>query len=238
MLSLILGATTHDLLGDSPGQTVLVPQLPVEIRLSGTSSLRDWSCRTTSVEGALLSGISESDLRNNVSNYLNSDDQDWDGDQVPEMEVWLEIDPHSLDCDNARMQRDLLRAINAEYHPYIRFWFNRLVGIPEWQHDENGTQLILGVEGRLTLAGVTRTVEHQSRIQMSDPNHMHVSGELHLDMRDFSIRPPTALLGLLRAHPELTVSYRFVVPLDHNPAFASQAIRRADSIRNESGIDP
>ena len=204
----IVGAESNP---DNSECLVLMPRDSSDLWLSGTSTLHRWECKAKEVQGALLTNISGDRLREKVTAYLNGEiPQAEDGS---EMQVWLEVRPADLDCDNARMHRDLNRAVRADEYPEIKYWYTGIESAPTIVLGDSGPELKVEVSGDLFLAGETRKVAHTATIRLIEPAVVEVEGVLELDMRDFDIDPPTALLGLIRAHPELKVRYRFEVPL-------------------------
>lgn len=191
---------------------VLLPREPIDLRLSGTSTLHRWECKATEVQAALLTNISRKELANKVNTYLAGHVPEAVSDG--EMHVWLEVMPSKLECGNSRMHRDLNRAVKSDQYPEIRYWFTGIEGAPRIVEEDGLASLAVDVKGKLFLAGITREVIHTATIQLTEFNMIEASGELALDMRDFDIEPPTALLGLIRAHAELKVSYRLLLPLD------------------------
>ena len=191
---------------------VLLPREPIDLRLSGTSTLHRWECKATEVQAALLTNISRKELAQKVNTYLKGHAPEAVSGE--EMHVWLEVMPSKLECGNTRMHRDLNRAVKSDKYPEIRYWFTAIEGAPRIVTDGGLTSLAVDVKGKLFLAGITREVIHTATIELVEGNLIEASGELALDMRDFDIEPPTALLGLIRAHAELKVSYRLLLPLD------------------------
>lgn len=214
----VLFVSGHIVQADTPqslsGYRVLLPEEPIDLRLSGTSTLHRWECKATQVQAALLTNISRKDLTKKVNSYLEG--------KVPEavsggeMHVWLEVMPSKLECGNSRMHRDLNRAVKSDEYPEIRYWFTGIKHPPQIIEEDGALGLAVEVIGNLFLAGVTREVTHTAVIQLAEWNVIEASGNLHLDMRDFDIEPPTALLGLIRAHAELKVSYRIRLSLDED----------------------
>jgi polyisoprenoid-binding protein YceI len=68
--------------------------------------------------------------------------------------------------------------------------------------------------GALKIAGVEREVALDVKTQKTDAGLL-VKGSLQLLMTDFGIKPPTAMLGMLKTDPKVTVSFETVltVPL-------------------------
>lgn len=213
-------AETHT---DSDRYLVLKPGKAAELWLSGTSNVHRWQCKAGEVQGALLTNISAQRMRSKVLAYL--DGRLPEAVEGSEMHVWLTVRPEDLECANDRMHRDLNRAVRADEYPEIKYWYRGMGSAPKIVTGADGAELRVDVVGDLFLGGEMRSVVHTSKIRLKEKNIIIVEGKLELDMRDFDIDPPTALLGIIRAHPDLTVSYRFEVPLiDQNSEGINQAL--------------
>ncbi|MDX1545740.1 MAG: YceI family protein, partial [Rhodothermales bacterium] len=102
-----------------------------------------------------------------------------------------------------------------EAHPEIRF---RLTGIV-LEAPADGADYRLRVSGRLALAGAERSVSLPVQAHRRADGTYRASGHLPLVMSDFGIDPPTAVLGLVRAHDRITVRFDLVAAA-RTPVFA------------------
>ncbi len=190
------------------------PEYPAEIRLTGTSTLHDWEVSGTDIHGSLdvrlpgdafdaliAAGIDE----NTLGKFGVGVDVD-DG-----WRIGLRIPVQTLQSSSARMRRDLMDAIGAKRNPFIYYEFKRLNGSPTFLKDRSDHVVAVKAKGTLTLAGKTKTVVTESRIRFIDEKSIEISGRLPLNMLDFGIDPPTAFFGLLRAHADFDVLYRFQI---------------------------
>lgn len=112
----------------------------------------------------------------------------------------------ALDCGKRRMNEDLYAALRAEAHPEIRF---RLTGVV-LEAPMEGADYRLRVSGRLALAGAERSVSLPVQARRRTDGTYRASGALAIRMTDFGIDPPTAVLGLVRAHDRITVRFDLV----------------------------
>ena len=112
-----------------------------------------------------------------------------------------------FDCGKARMNQDMYDALKADMHPTIRFTLGAVeaVDTPSPLSD-----LKLHVAGYLTIAGTVRQVALEVRSQPLADGRYRATGALPLKMTDFGIEPPTALLGLVRAHDDIVVRFDLV----------------------------
>lgn len=63
------------------------------------------------------------------------------------------------------------------------------------------------LHGRLTMNGVTRPVTFGGEAQHEKRNRLHARGSARVDIREWQMRPPKRLLGLISMHHELTLTF-------------------------------
>ena len=116
----------------------------------------------------------------------------------------IAIPAATLSSPKEGLDKNMHKALNVEKFPDITFKLARLEGAP-------GS--LRGV-GTLRIAGVEREVVLALTTEQRD-NTLTVKGRLPLLMTDYGIKPPTALLGMLKTDPKVTVSFETVlaVPL-------------------------
>lgn len=73
--------------------------------------------------------------------------------------------------------------------------------------DSSRDHYVLEAIGNLTIAGETRTVRLTLQGRRLDQQRMHAQGTLPIQMTSFNVDPPTAMLGLIRVHDEITVHF-------------------------------
>lgn len=162
------------------------------IWIEGSSNVNTFECVAGTFEGEASSSSTE-------------------GQSLPTPDHWevrVSVPVRDLDCGQRRMNRDLFESLKAEDHPNIRFEYLRTLHVePDLDWDR---RIQLQVEGDLEVAGVTRTIRIHATGTRSDEGSLTIEGEKGILMSDFSIDPPTGLLGLIRAHDQLTVHFRIV----------------------------
>ena len=100
------------------------------------------------------------------------------------------------------MNADFYRALKADDAPLIVFTLDDVTATAT-----QGDTAQVQVRGDLALAGTTRQVAFEGQGQRTTTGDLHFTGALPLRMTDFGITPPSALLGLIRAHNDLTVHF-------------------------------
>jgi hypothetical protein len=118
-------------------------------------------------------------------------------------EASVRIPVARIDCGIGRMNENLRDALRAVEHPEIRFEVARARFIP------TGTRgrLRVAAAGRLTVAGVTRELELDVDGSDSGDGALRIRSEVAIQMTDFGVAPPTALLGLIRTKNEVTIRF-------------------------------
>jgi len=106
-----------------------------------------------------------------------------------------------FDCGKARMNRDLHEALKAEDHPLIRFRLTDLMPA------EDAGNRKFRVRGMMDIAGESRSVQLDLDGERLSDNTWRATGGVALRMSDFGIDPPTALLGLIQAHDDISVRF-------------------------------
>lgn len=128
---------------------------------------------------------------------------------LPRVELELTIPVRTLVCGNPRMERDMYHALRAMQHKHITFAFDRVVTA-----DLIATRTYaVAVEGILKLAGESRRKRVTLKIEHTATGAYRLSGSLPLHMTEFNVKPPVALLGLIRANDALRVEFNIPVAL-------------------------
>lgn len=184
LVSIMLIATAIWLPPPAGAQEAYVLTPDSRLRIEGTSTVDDFTCEAKDVVGTgrLISGQARS----------------------ADAAVELTVPVGSFDCGKARMNRDMQDALKANLYPNIEFWLEQVeVSGARSESDEYDLQ----VTGWLNLAGVTRSVTLDVRGEELPDGRLRARGALTTKMTNFGVTPPTALLGLVRAHDQITVAF-------------------------------
>jgi hypothetical protein len=161
-----------------------------EIRIEGRSTVNTFSCRAEEVRGFGQLADNRSVRRTAaVSNEAT-------------VEIFIPV--ASFDCGQDRMNRDLLSALRAKEHPVIRYRLNRAELLEAYAR---GASYLLRTTGQLSIAGTERTVDITVAGKTRQDGLFEVEGAATLRMSDFGIDPPTAMLGMIKVHDEITVRF-------------------------------
>jgi transcription elongation factor len=152
-------------------QARLVGQSTATVTISGTSTVRNWSCP---VEAAVKLTPGKP------------------GDAVPGFPSGLQtvaftVPVKAIECDNDTMNEHLRTALKEKTYPQIAY------RMKAYTMAGSGAATVAGL---LTIAGVTRPVTFDVKLTPSAAG-VRSQGETNIDMTQFGVTPPKVLLGQL-----------------------------------------
>jgi hypothetical protein len=159
------------------------------VAVAGQSTLHPWTVTSdrvsiTGVPAAPLGGIEEALAAGRIG------------------ELIVEVPVRSLKAKDEGINKNTYKALNADAHPTISFRL-RSYTVDEAQ---------LHAKGTLTINGVERDIELALNTRMTAAG-LEVSGEQPLLMTDFGVKPPTAMLGMIKARNEIVVRFTVVLTM-------------------------
>jgi hypothetical protein len=173
-------------------------QMPVAIdstliTISGTSNIHAYTASTATVRVT----------RAQLADGLQGPDLWTDALKPGGVEVFEVVVPAAtLTSPREGLDKNMHKALQVNVHPEIAFRLLRL----EPGAAPNAFQAI----GVLQVAGVEREVSFDLTIERKGTT-LSVHGKLQLLMTDFGIKPPTAMLGMLKTDPKVTVAFETVL---------------------------
>jgi hypothetical protein len=182
--------------------------------IEGSASVVDYTCRAEELAG-----------NGNIENVSETEkDVRAHGDVV----ISVSVPVRSLECGKRGMNKDMYEALKSDDHPKIKY---RLLEAVRVQDDEgrnsqnnsdtdpNGNDVSetdwmnIKTTGILEIAGVKDTTVVYIKGRAIDEDRFQVKGKKEIDMKTFDVKPPTALMGLIKADNELTVHFNVTVRL-------------------------
>ena len=155
-----------------------------EISISGTSSLHDWTSRTSELTATAVLTVENGNLID-----------------IPSLKVTIPV--LSIKSEKGKvMDNKTYKALQSDDHPTITFKLQELNSV-----EANGEGLDLTAMGQLTIGGNTQTIELAVKAITDDKGGFRFSGSKALKMTEFGIDPPTALLGTLKTGDDITVAF-------------------------------
>jgi hypothetical protein len=220
-LMALIGCSLVGLVGLQPrggmAQTQFVPGDDSRVWIEGTSTVNDFTCSTQQIEGRARLALDEPSPRSDSTPdtsrtqtaYASSSGNA--SSEPPAIQASVPV--RTLDCGKRRQNRDLYDAMQASEHPAIHYEIVKtsIVALP----DSSRSHYVIEAIGDLTIAGATRTVRLRLQGRRLENGQMHARGTLPIQMTDFNVEPPTAMLGLIRVRDEITVHFDITaVPAD------------------------
>lgn len=156
-----------------------------KVTVNGTSSLHEWESSVEKLEakGSFV-----------VTNNILTDVKD----------VVVNIPVTSIKSSKGRMMDNkTYDAFNHEKNPTIKF---TLTG--KNINDANST---LNVTGNLTMAGVTKPIDINLNYKLLPGGELQVTGSRKLNMTEFKMDPPTAMMGAIQVGDEVTVKVDLIL---------------------------
>jgi len=152
--------------------------------IQGTSSLYDWESQVTEVNG---------------TGKIEAKNKKITG--IPDLRV--EIPVTSIKSAKGKVMDDkAYGALKSEEFPTIIYQLSALKSI-----QKKGDGFLLKATGQLTMAGTTRTIEMDVTAIPSGSGGWEVQGAKALNMTEYNIEPPKALMGTLKTGEEVTITF-------------------------------
>jgi polyisoprenoid-binding protein YceI len=154
-----------------------------KMTVSGTSSLHEWESEVTKVEwkGAL---------------QLN-------GSELVEVkDVLVKIPVTGIKSSKGKiMDNKTYEAFNSDKNPVIQY---KLITA---KIKGSGPDYTIATTGNLTMAGATKPVDLMVKAKVLANGDVQLTASTKLNMKDFSMTPPTAMMGTIKVGEEVTVAF-------------------------------
>lgn len=166
------------------------------IRIEGTSTLHDWKMEGTTIDGKIAAPP--------LNQWENAQ---WKSDAS---DVLVAIPVKSIKSEHAKMDKLMAEALKADANPTIRYELTSAVLV------QSNPTIQLDTRGKLTIAGVTRDVAMQVNGTREAAGAYVLTGQIPIQMSDYGIKPPTAMMGTIRTGNDVKVTFRWAVQTAQN----------------------
>ena len=157
----------------------------------GKSTVRDWSCQATAIEGAI-----DADGADAVANVL--------GGKKAVRTVTLTFPTEKLDCDNGTMNKHMRNALDASKYDAITFALK--------DYDlSTATPMTATLRGTLTIKGVAKPITLPAEVEAAANGALRVTGSYVLNMTDWGVEPPKLFLGTMKVRENVTVGFNLLL---------------------------
>ena len=155
------------------------------VEVSGTSSLHNWETTVTNFDGNLIAQLGANNTIEGIS------------------DLKVNFYAKSFSSGKSGMDTKTTEALKASTFPLISF---KIISITDKKMISKVQQFT--ASGNLTIAGVTKPVSVSSFCAMGANGEIYFQGSKSIDMTQFGITPPTALMGTLTTGKDVTITFK------------------------------
>jgi polyisoprenoid-binding protein YceI len=174
-------------------ETVRIPVAPEsQLWIEGTSNLHGWSCKATTLDASVFVDSTATDLATAVPGALRR--------------VEVKVPVKEIKCDHGGMDGRLQKALKADQDPEISYILASFT-----TSGETPNSFTLHATGRLTVAGVEKPIDFQVEAERQKDGSVVATGTVPILMTAYDVKPPTAMLGMLRTGDQVEVKFNLVI---------------------------
>lgn len=183
--------------------TAFAQQPPFEILesstviIEGTSTIHDWEADVEKINGNIFMNPSA----------LEAEEKP-DSPFIPSLNLTFPV--KSIESGKGGMNRRIYNALNDDKYPVISFILNNAKKVETDTLSQEGA-FLLDVTGDLTIKGETKTISLNVIGTKTDANTYKFTGSYHINMTDYGVEPPTAMLGTIKAGEEIDVKFEIMI---------------------------
>ena len=156
-----------------------------KLTVSGTSSLHDWESAVEKVDCTGSFKLTNNELTD-ISNVV------------------VKIPVKAIKSTKGKMMDNKTwEAFGPEKNPFITFVMRGRIIEP--------SKATLQVFGDLTMAGVTQRVDFDLTYKILPDGDLQLTGSKKIDMTDFRMDTPTAMMGTIKVGPEVTINVNLII---------------------------
>jgi len=161
----------------------------VDLTINGTSTLHDWSMTSVRAQCEAVFDLSAA------------------GQIAGVRSISFSTPANALKSEHTAMDNNAYKALKADKDPFISFTATSVNVAPA-----AGGAATVTVIGKLVIAGTIRDVQVVTLCQPNAAdNTIAVSGRENISMKDFSIAPPTFMLGTIKTGNDITLSFKLTL---------------------------
>ena len=166
-----------------------------KVMLAGGSNVHAWACNSSAFNATIeLDSIYQSTPLTAVAKPITT--------------AVVTIPVRSLKCGNGKMDNNLYKALKADEFPDIKY----VLGTYEVNKGLSTADAFATLTvGELTVAGKTTKVEIPITATRKTGGTMTGKGTVKLQMTDFGVKPPVALMGMLHTRNEIEVTFQVIL---------------------------
>ncbi len=137
-----------------------------------------------------------------------------DGNAALFEDAVLRIQTKKLDCKHRVMNQDMYKTLQADEHPYISIQLESVEKLPRTSLRALTGWAELTANVTMTIAGTSRGETLTIQARYIGSQEFRFRSEKKILMTDFGVRPPTAMLGLIKVDNSITINMDLVVSVE------------------------
>jgi hypothetical protein len=205
-----------------------------QVLLEGATNLSAWTSNSSQARARVVLHIDDSDLRA-LFDKLEAGKLSAAELRIPFGSLAtaeLSVPVASLQGSSRGMNRDMHSALKSEQYPLIQYRLEKVQDAQASQDPATGKpQILLQVTGALSVAGVERMLVTALSIRRDAGQNYLVHAQTPIQMTDFGVTPPAALLGLVRAQNSMSVIFDLDFVLTNNSPATHSSPKSVDALR-------
>ena len=188
-LTAVLGAVLLVAWTGVPPASYTFSSSPNEMRVEGGSTIHDWSCPITTLDGTL-----NMDTSSTAQNPIG-----------PPSKVEVTVPVDAITCDKETMNEKLREALQMEKHPNVRFALQTAQVSPP--PDSGQAWFQIDAEGSHTLDGAERQIELPVQGRRLADGDLRFVGQHTIRLSDYEVDRPSAMFGAIKTSKKVTVHF-------------------------------
>jgi polyisoprenoid-binding protein YceI len=164
----------------------------IDMKLSGTSTLHNWTMETQTFTGEAQFGFKSGNIQLNSIKSLS-----------------FNLNVTDLKSGEKGLDKNAYKALKTDQYKDIVYKLSSAVIMPE----KNGRYLIK-TQGNLSIAGVTKDVAMDVYAVVNKDGSITCTGSDKLLMTDYQVKPPKFMLGAMKTGDAITLNYTIVYKKD------------------------
>ncbi|MBK9336415.1 MAG: YceI family protein [Lewinellaceae bacterium] len=169
---------------------------PSRLYLQGTTNVNTFAC---DCEDQFISQELQVESGGAVSKFRNAR---------------LSMTTRKFNCKNAKMDRDMHKALQADTYPKIRIDLQEARYNPEHLKGAGTAWFDVDAKVQITITGVTKERHIKAQARKIIQNQFALKGSESLQMSEFGIDPPEALFGMIKVNDLIAFHFDLVIQIE------------------------
>jgi len=161
----------------------------IDMKLSGTSTLHNWTMDAKAFSGDAQFGFAP--VKNDQINSLTS--------------LSFALVVSNLKSGESGLDKNAYKALKAGQYKDIDYKLTSAIVSPE-----KDNKFLIKTKGNLSIAGITKQVAMDVSCAVNKDGTITCIGSDKLEMTDYKVKPPTFMLGAMKTGDAITLNYTLV----------------------------